>query len=1245
MRWWVAAAAALTVAAGPPSPSRAPASGSAPPSRARAPASAPAPCATNPLCVCRGDHLACSHVPFHRFPETDDSVWHVAVSQARLGALEEAALDARRLRTLVLVACRLHRLDAAALASMENTLASLDLGYNEFTELPLEAIRELKVLNWLNLQNNFISEIDPIFNWGYLTESLSSLSLSNNQVSVLKSGALSSLRHLTQLELDGNRVRILDPTALPPALVLLRLSDNLLTQLPCPLNKLPRLRHLHLRNNLIRSAVDSFCHFENNKIDALDLSHNELSDPFEFQFLSKYQLKQLNLDLNDFTTIPYFENSRLEKLSISYNRLIEVADAAIQALKRNLEKLDLDHNELTSLPSSFRELTRLRFLSLAYNMLAELSDLPPHLHSLSLAGNFLTSFPPGLRGLEPATLVLLDLGYNQLTTIPHDAFGTWAGALTTLNLRGNQLAQLPADVFPATLPVRELALSFNDLYHVDSSAFANLTRLRVLELSSTLFNGEFPLEAVSLDLKWLTLDNNNIHYITTSDLDNFPSLEYLNLDFNKIVKFPSQITNFSLAYKLKELRLSYNYITNVSREFLRELSELQSLDLSYNRLHNISDRCFENLGNLVYLSLAGNDLELIAEKAFYALPKLEVLDLQENRLEEFSLEYFSNVSSEDAAFAVNVSYNQLTSLVGGLTVSINILDLSHNLLESLSISFFEAIKSSIRQVLLFDNRLMHIDNLGFLPKLQILSISNNSINSIKRRAFAEIPEMQILDLSHNKLSQLGAEQFHNNRWLRHLRLASNELRSLPRDCFKNTVLEHLDLADNQLALYPSSALAHVGFTLRHLDLAHNRIEYLDAAMFQATSFLYDLNLAGNALTVLSDNTFASLSRLFRLDLSHNTIKTNFKELFHNLPRLRRLALAGAGLKVVPHLPLMNLTQLDLSENLISSYRETDVKCLINLRNLDIASNKITSLQPSMWTVFPKLTKLDVSFNPLVRITSSSFDGLDRLSYLRMIHLWQLETMDPRSFRSLPSLRSLTLESPAGDVPIADMAEQVQGLESLTLLMRSNVLDTQLHGVRVSKLRVLELKGAALQRVSARAFVSFGRQRSFTLRIRGTGVRALPPGLVQQLVRVPHLALDLSNNQLATLTPATLYPNLTDWNRFATKLLSGGLMVSGNPLRCGCAVSWVGAWLRRWTGEVGGGARDARAAARDAVCLYGDGSGYGSGPRAPRARALLAADTDAARCHASALSSSAPGAPRRPAALPAFLWIILLYSIS
>lgn len=43
-------------------------------------------------------------------------VRHVSVVGARLGALAAAALDARALRTLVLPASRLHRLEPGALA-------------------------------------------------------------------------------------------------------------------------------------------------------------------------------------------------------------------------------------------------------------------------------------------------------------------------------------------------------------------------------------------------------------------------------------------------------------------------------------------------------------------------------------------------------------------------------------------------------------------------------------------------------------------------------------------------------------------------------------------------------------------------------------------------------------------------------------------------------------------------------------------------------------------------------------------------------------------------------------------------------------------------------------------------------------------------------------------------------------------------------------------------------------------------
>ncbi|XP_049699581.2 protein artichoke [Helicoverpa armigera] len=1184
-------------------------------------------------CACRRDLLACSGLPYHRFPDTEAGVRHVSLAGAALGALGEAALDARALRTLVLVGAQLSHLEPAALASMVSTLASLDLGFNEFTEVPLHSLRDLKVLNWLNLQNNYISDLGPHLNWGFLADSLSSLSLSNNQLCALGAGALASLRALAQLDLDGNRLHALAPSALPPALAVLRLADNLLQQMPCAAAaRLPRLRHLHLRNNMLRPTQ---CRTEHSKIDSLDLSHNELDDLFELDFQQRLQLKQLILDFNEFTSVPSFvmDSSRLEKLSIAYNKVGHVSEAAVHALRRRLERLDLDHNELSELPPSVVHLSRLRHLSLAYNRLQEVAALPPHLHSISLAGNFLTAFPKGLWSLAPAMLSYLDMGYNQIAVVKADMFGAWSEALSTLNLKGNRVAQLAGDAFPRGLPLRELMLSFTELSVVPGAALASLPALRALELSSSLLSGEFPLAGSSSSLSWLSLDNNNIHYVSSEHIHNFPSLEYLNLDFNKIIEFPSDVSGTNCSSRLKELRLSYNYISKISCDFFGKLTDLQSVDLSYNRVHNLSEDCFAQLHNLVYLNLVGNLLELVAERALTGLPKLQVLDLQDNRLTEFSTEHFENVSSEESNLSVNVSYNRIKTLAGGgRAVSINVLDLSHNLLESLSKAFFDCVGASLRQLLLANNHLTHIDNFAFgaLSNLEIVILHHNNISAVKRRGFGEESALQILDLSHNRLAQLAAEQFHSLRRLRHLRLAGNELRALPRDVFKNTVLEHLDLARNQLAVFPGSALAQVGFTLRRLELGHNRLEYLDAAMFHATAFLHELGVAHNALTVLSDNTFAGLARLRRLDLSYNMIKTNFKELFHNLPRLRRLALAGAGLKAVPHLPLVNLTELDLSGNNIASYRATDMRWLGNLRVLQLSRNRFTSLQAAMWAAVPRLTSLDISHNPIVRIASGSFEGLNHLLQLRADHLRQLGAIEPRAFRPLVSLRSLTLESLAlngrTQVALADIAACVPGLENLDVHVLDPVLESQLSGLQAPKLRALRLRGAALRQVSARALAPLGRQRALALRLAGTSVRALPPALLRPLARVPHLALDLSDNQLVSFEPATLYPNLTGWNRVATKLLSGGLAVGGNPLRCGCSVSWVGAWLRRWTAEVGGWSAAAREAARRSRCAGG--------------AVLLALHADEAACQASALSSRARCSRPRAALLCALLLLAL-----
>ncbi|XP_041978638.1 chaoptin-like [Aricia agestis] len=1205
----------------------------------RAAPASPAACAATPLCRCSADQLACDAVPYYRFPEIGAGVSHVALWSARLSELPEAALDGRALRSLVLVAARLHRLHPAAFASMTTSLASLDLGHNELAEVPLEVLRRLRALNWLNLQNNHVVELDPAADWGGLADSLSWLSLSNNRLQALRAGALAALRRLATLELDGNRLQQLDAGALPPALDALHLADNLLRRLPCAGLLLPRLRHLQLRNNALRPAdadVDAGCPAPRARLESLDLSDNDLADDFRLDFRPP-QLKRLMLDLNDFTTVPAFvqEFGRLERLSMSHNNVRRVPAAALRALAGSLRRLELEHNELAALPAGVSGLARLRHLALSYNDLSDLGELPPELHALLLAGNALTSLPSGLRNLTRPTLAYLDLGYNRISRVSADSFGPWAGRLSTLILRGNRIAQLSVGAFPP-LPLRELILSFNDLYHVEAGVFANLTQLKVLELSTTSFGGDVPAGSTLEALTWLGLDNNNIHRVSTEDIQSFPSLEYLDLDFNKIIEFPSDGKPGNGSGKLKELRLSYNFISKIHSDFLRQLAGLQSADFSCNRLRDVNARAFAEMTELIYLNLAENEIAIVADGAFTDLPKLEALDMQKNGLVEFSLRFFNNVSNDEANLIVNVSYNRISSLSGAVAVPITILDLSFNSLQTVYRDFFESMRYSLRQVLLSHNRIVHVDGFAFgsMPHLIILNLQNNSISVVKRRAFAEMPSLQMLDLSHNEIPQLSIEQFHNLRTLRYLNLASNRLRALPRDALANTLLENLDLSNNRLTLFPRSTLAQVGWTLRRLELSRNRLEYLDAAALRAAAHLHELGLAGNALTALPDTTLAALPRLRRLDLAYNNIKANFRELFGGVPELRRLSLAGVGLRTVPQLVLPDLTELNLSGNHINSYGRADVKHLASLRALDVSANHFTSLRPAMWAALPHLLALDVSHNPIVRLPKGALEGLERLEHLRMIRLGRLEAVEPRAFGDLGSLRTLAVDSRGGEgqrMPLAEIALASQFIEALVILFIEEVLESQLAGLRAPKLRSLEVRGAALRRVGARAFESLGRQRALVLRVTHTAVSELPAGLVLPLLRVPHLALDVSDNRLLSFGPDVLYPNRTGWSRLATKLIPGGLTLSNNPVRCGCAAAWAGGWLRRWASEVGGGARAAREAARRGTCLAAAGG----------ARALVSLSADAAKCRARAPASPAPP-PVLLARTAAILALVLLY---
>ncbi|XP_045529601.1 chaoptin-like [Pieris brassicae] len=1203
------------------------------------------PCSASPLCSCRTAHMSCTAVPLHRFPEWPRiELQHLDISMSNLEIITESALDGLHLQTLVLVANKLHYIEAHALSSMASSLASLDLGYNEFTEIPEQGLNDLRVLNWLNLQNNLISHIGPEVRWHYLEDTLTSLSLSNNQISHLKAQALSTLTHLLQLDLEGNYLRSISYDSLPQSLTVLKLSNNFLYGLSCDLIfNLPRLQILHLRHNLITFHSNGTClHNKTKRLEKLDLSNNKLKDDIEIYLFREIQIRQIILDLNDLITIPksVFLNNRIERLSISYNKLTSISRDLFISLKNSLEHLEIEHNKLSYLPDSLAQVLRLRHLSLAYNELEEAPPLPARIQTLSLAGNFLTSMPSTLHALEAGSIRYLDLSYNKISNLLPNEFRDWSTSLGTINLKGNRIAQINNNIFPVSLPVKEINLSFNDLYYVHPQSFSNLSgSLHVLESSSTLFSGYFPIEVDDgfENLSWLSFDNNDFHILKISELAAYPYLKYLNLDYNRIIEIVIDDHSSNVSSTISNLRMSYNFLSSINKQSFSRTPELTNLDLSFNKISNLTKYTFSNLTNLRYLSLASNIIDSMETKTFANLPKLEILELQCNNLSYLYLNSLHNVSNEYVTFTVNVSRNIIRFVEGDTPISINIFDGSYNDFYEVPTNFFIAVEYTIRHVILSHNKITHIvsEAFGQSAFLEILDLHKNSISVIKRKSFSDLVSLQILDLSFNAISQLSVEQFYNLRKLRYLKMDHNNIRLLPRDIFKNTIIEHLDLGFNEISLFPVTALSQIGFTLRHLDFTGNRIEYLDGNIFRNTQFLSSLSLGGNLLTVLSDNTFSSLGSLRRLDLSFNSIKANFKELFHNLPNLRHLNLANISLKSVPYLPLTNLTSLNLTSNYINSFKETDVKRLVNLRHLDISHNRLTSLVPKMWIHLRNLKILDVSYNPVVRITPNSFKGLNDLSHLNLNGLKYIDIIDQDSFRPLTSLRSLHLQTWSAinhsTFRLANITSSLPSLYKLVIHWKDKTMNEQLHGIDARKLRYLEIRGVNLERIHDDAFEPFASSQEIFIKITETSISKLPPAFMKHLGQIPQLGIDISYNQIARLNPAIFYPNFTSWSHVATKLLSGGLILTGNPLRCECGLAWLGAWLRRWLQENEAGS-ELRRAVHSATCT----------DQAGRHVALLQLRADEAECHASALSSDAqPNYSSFIYQMTFCLWILIL----
>ncbi|KAM8825376.1 leucine-rich repeat-containing protein 4B isoform 1-T3 [Synchiropus picturatus] len=239
---------------------------------------------------------------------------------------------------------------------------------------------------------------------------------------------------------------------------------------------------------------------------------------------------------------------------------------------------------------------------------------------------------------------------------------------------------------------------------------------------------------------------------TRQNLDTVPesisvNTRYLNLQENSIQVIKSD--TFKHLRHLEILQLSKNQIRQIEVGAFNGLPNLNTLELFDNRLTLVPSHAFEYLSKLRELWLRNNPIETLPGYAFHRVPSLRRLDLGELK----KLDFIS-----DAAFVGLVNLRYLNLGMCGLKdipkltalVRLEELELSGNRLEIIRPGSFQGLVS-LRKLWLMHSQVSVIERNAFddLKNLEELNLSHNSLHSLPHDLFTPLHQLERVHLNHN----------------------------------------------------------------------------------------------------------------------------------------------------------------------------------------------------------------------------------------------------------------------------------------------------------------------------------------------------------------------------------------------------------------------------------------------------------------------------------------------------------------
>ncbi|KAM9469937.1 leucine-rich repeat neuronal protein 3 [Clarias gariepinus] len=289
--------------------------------------------------------------------------------------------------------------------------------------------------------------------------------------------------------------------------------------------------------------------------------------------------------------------------------------------------------------------------------------------------------------------------------------------------------------------------------------------------------------------------------------------------------------------------------------------------------------------------------------------------------------------------------------------------------------------------------------------------------------------------------------------------------------------------------------------------------------------------------------------------------------------------------------IVNLTEVNLSQNNISSLHDIYLGHLPQLLSLHVEENRITSLHDNCLVHLPNLQELYINHNLLSMISPGAFQGLDSLLRLHL-NSNRLRVIRPEWFHALNQLEILMIgENPISQ--IQDMNFQPLGNLRSLVLARMNLTDIPdnallgLHKLesisfyenkfakvpqvalkKVQSLKFLDLNKNPIERINRGDFVDMNHMKEL-------GINSMP-NLVSidsfAVSNLPELTkIEATNNPRLTFIHPNAFYNLpmletlmlndnalSALHRVTVESLPSLQEVSlhSNPIYCDCVVRWI-----------------------------------------------------------------------------------------